>query len=87
MIESVELLKALETRLGDFRGLLLDNTPKARQALVKLLRGPLWIEATDDKGFVVEGETLVGPLLLQLAKSWRSLGESNPCFRRERPTS
>ena len=62
-VDSVELLQELEERLGQFRELLLSNTPRARQVLSKLLVGPLWFDQQADGSYEVTGETRVGPLL------------------------
>ncbi len=62
-VQLIQLLRELEDRLGQFRELLISNTPRARQVRSKLLVGPLWFGQHDDGSYEVTGETRIGPLL------------------------
>ncbi len=52
--------KQLEKMFGE---LINDNVPRARQALRKLLEGPIWVKPEDGKGYAFRGETKLGALL------------------------
>ena len=41
----------------------MERFTKARQALRKLLDGPVWLRPTENGGYVLEGKTRVGTLL------------------------
>ena len=57
------LERDLRERLERFDELLADNVPRGRQALRKLLNGPIWMKPSGEKGYVLRGETRVGALL------------------------
>jgi hypothetical protein len=65
------MLNALKERLSHFRLLLLENKPKARQVLSRLLHGPMLFKPEEDGRFSVVGETVLGPLLPANAISCR----------------
>jgi hypothetical protein len=55
------LRKALRTKLLEFDALIAADVPLARQALRKLLDGPISFEATSE-GYVLKGRTKLGAL-------------------------
>jgi DNA invertase Pin-like site-specific DNA recombinase len=61
-LDRARLQRELKARISQFRSLLRDNVPRARQALGKLLDGPIWVTPTID-GYTFRGNTRVGALL------------------------
>jgi hypothetical protein len=60
-LDGARLRKALCARLNEFDGMITADVPLARQALRKLLDGPISFEATPE-GYVLRGSTKIGAL-------------------------
>ena len=61
-LDRARLRKALRQRLSEFDDLIGSDLPLARQALRKLLDGPISFEAAPE-GYVLRGRTKIGALL------------------------
>ena len=61
-LDTKRLQKDLRGRMDQFGDLLHDNVPRARQALDKLLDGPIWVKPRAS-GYELKGQTRLGALL------------------------
>ncbi len=61
-LDRARLRKALRQRLNEFDDLIYSDIPLARQALRKLLDGPITFEAAPE-GYLLKGRTRIGALL------------------------
>jgi hypothetical protein len=59
--DRARLRRVLRARLNEFDALMTADIPAARQALIKLLDGPISFEATPG-GYVLKGRTRIGAL-------------------------